>query len=781
MVFRATRGGLALFLSTCAAFTSSSQVEILAAEPTVPLPQTSPLTDSGDFASQIVDAADRFLLREIEQTTARRDARWREALKTAHAYSDVMAIQREVLSDKLGMSDPRLPLSELSLVVGTSGPARAARGSAYDIFHVSWPAFGQVTGTGLLLEPRDVSANANVVAIPHCDTTPEQLCGISEGLPAEAQYARRLAESGCRVVVPALIDRAMHPSQITHREWLHRSAYELGRTMTGYETSKCLSVIDWFASLDEQAQPIGVFGWGDGGRLALFTAALDPRIDAVCVSGGFGASQQLWHQPADRMVFGLLNDFGDAQLAAMIAPRTMIVEAGTTPTVQRLEADQGRGAPYEIVEPTTAAVDRAARAARELAKNSGEDNWLTVVQSKTPGSASALRPWLTALQSSATLAPLGTEPPEPTSRTVDPASRQAGQIAELDRHNQALLRNAIWTRKQQFWDQLDTSSLEAYRQSIEPFREHFYDDVIGRFPQSLEPAAPRTRLIDETDAWRRYEVVLDVMGELFAYGILTVPTDIGADERRPAVVCQHGLEGRPQDLVSEDGATAYQFLATRLADRGFVTFAPQNLYIFKDRFRTLQRKGNSIGKTLFSLITPQHQQIVDWLKQQPFVDPDRIAFYGLSYGGKTAMRVPPLVADYCLSICSADFNEWVDKNASTHNPRSYVNTGEYEIFEWNLGHTFNYAEMAALIAPRPFMVERGHFDGVADDWTVGWEYARVRHLYAALLKIPDRTAIEWFDGPHAINGQGTFDFLHRHLNFPKRPSAPTPITSKENP
>ena len=33
-------------------------------------------------------------------------------------------------------------------------------------------------------------------------------------------------------------------------------------------------------------------------------------------------------------------------------------------------------------------------------------------------------------------------------------------------------------------------------------------------------------------------------------------------------------------------------------------------------------------------------QVVDWLKRQPFVDPERIAFYGLSYGGKTAMRVP---------------------------------------------------------------------------------------------------------------------------------------------
>ena len=69
------------------------------------------------------------------------------------------------------------------------------------------------------------------------------------------------------------------------------------------------------------------------------------------------------------------------------------------------------------------------------------------------------------------------------------------------------------------------------------------------------------------------------------------------------------------------------------------------------------------------------------------------------------MRVPALVTDYALSICSADFNEWVWKNASTLSPYSYVWTAEYEIFEFDLGSTFNYAEMAALIAPRPFMVE----------------------------------------------------------------------------
>jgi hypothetical protein len=265
-----------------------------------------------------------------------------------------------------------------------------------------------------------------------------------------------------------------------------------------------------------------------------------------------------------------------------------------------------------------------------------------------------------------------------------------------------------------------------------------------------------------------YEVVMDVFPDVIAYGILLLPKGMKAGEKRPVVVCQHGLEGRPRDVADPKVHNpAYNQFAVRLAERGFITFAPQNLYLFGDRFRTLQRKANPLGKTLFSIIVPQHQQITEWLKTLPQVDPGRIAFYGLSYGGKSAMRIPPLVRNYCLSICSADFNEWVWKNASSRSPYSYVWGNEYEIFEFDLGSTFNYAEMAALIAPRPFMVERGHFDGVAPDETVAYEFAKVYHLYNARLGLGDRCTIEFFVGPHTIHGQESFRFLHKHLNWPE--------------
>ncbi|MFM8726393.1 MAG: hypothetical protein ACKON9_14855, partial [Planctomycetaceae bacterium] len=141
---------------------------------------------------------------------------------------------------------------------------------------------------------------------------------------------------------------------------------------------------------------------------------------------------------------------------------------------------------------------------------------------------------------------------------------------------------------------------------------------------------------------------------------------------------------------------------------------------------------------------------------------DRIGFYGLSYGGKTAMRVPALLEAYRLSICSGDFTDWPRTIASNDERYSYVFTGEYEIPEWNLAHVASYAEFAQLISPRPFMVEAGHRDGGQPTELVSGEFGRVRRHFDR-LGISERAELEFFDGPHRIHGVGTFEFLDRHL------------------
>jgi dienelactone hydrolase len=741
-----------------------------------PLAGTELLTLEGDIASELVAGTDRFLLRELGLSIERRARYWRRDFSSEEAYQRSVEPNRKRLAHILGVRDARVPFDGLEQMGSTARPALVGRGKGYSIYAVRWPAFGDVHGEGLLLLPEGTKPVAHVIAIPDADQTPEQIAGLVEGVPLPSQFARRLAESQCRVVVPVLIDRHVERrndrATLSSREYLYRSAFELGRHLIGYEVQKVLALVDWFQrEAGGQKTRVGVMGHGEGGAIALYAAALDRRIDATSVSGYFNSRQAIWQEPIDRNVFGLLDQFGDAELASLVAPRPLVIEAALGP---ELELPGQGGAPAQLITPRLEAVRLEVERARALTQGLSAQPAMELVvsgQGRGPfGSEPALKSLLAAL-AEPVLTPDSGQAPEPLAAALDPRARQARQMHEIDRHNQWLLSESPYTR-QEFIKRLDTSSLPAYEKSVEDYRRIFRDEVIGRFEVELLPPRPRTRLAYQEPAWTGYEVVLDVFPDVIAYGILLLPRDLKPGEKRPVVVCQHGLEGRPQDVVKGDNR-AYHDFAAKLAERGFITFAPQNLYIFTDRFRTLQRKANPLGKTLFSIITPQHQQIVNWLKALPYVDSGRIALYGLSYGGKTAMRVPALVTDYCLSICSADFNEWVWKNASTRSPYSYVWTSEYEIFEFDLGSTFNYAEMAALIAPRPFMVERGHLDGVAPDEAVAYEFAKVRNFYAARLKIPDRCEIEWFVGPHTINGRGTFDFLHKHLAWPK-PGQPLP-------
>jgi hypothetical protein len=613
-------------------------------------------------------------------------------------------------------------------------------------------------------------------------------------------------------------------ASLTNREYLYRSGFEVGRHLIGYEVQKMMACVDWLDAdwktatakrpkvdaedvKDDSPEakrqrelasgpPIGVLGNGEGGVIALNAAALDTRIRLTIVSASFGIRNTTWQQPIDRNVFGILDQFGDAELMTMLAPRPFFFDDCFFET--KRYGGKG-GAPGEIALPdqyhAVGEFNRAQKAIRPLSitrEADGLREWgggYYVAHGMDADNRDAPKVFIpkdmfeSKVSRGDVLQRLtGAKPAEITSRTTDSdvaptptsatpnaAVRQSRQIAEIDRHTQLVLRESPYVRDQymkKLYDAANTKDLAAYEKVADEYREKFYNDVIGRFDDPLLPANPRTRKAYDKEKWTGYEVVLDVFPDVIAYGVLLVPKDLKEGEKRPVVVCQHGLEGRPQDLIEGD-KDAYHDFAAKLCERGFITFAPQNCYIFEDRFRSLQRKANPLGKTLFSVIVPQHQQITDWLGTLPFVDGERIGFYGLSYGGKSAMRIPPLVKNYCLSICSADFNEWVDKNASTRNPHSYVWSGEYEIFEWDLANTFNYAEMAALIAPRPFMVERGHFDGVASDETVGHEFAKVRHHYAARLGIGDRCEIEWFVGPHTINGKGTFKFLHKHLEWPE--------------
>jgi cephalosporin-C deacetylase-like acetyl esterase len=560
-----------------------------------------------------------------------------------------------------------------------------------------------------------------------------------------------------------------------HREWIYRQSFELGRSPIGYEVQKVAAAVDALrgrstALLAPDAR-IGVAGYGTGGRIALFAAALDDRIHAAFVSGAFGPREQMWQEPIDGNLQGFLREFGDAELAAMVSPRDLILEDAPPPIVTGPPAPgQGRSgaALGKLTAPTRAELRRVATEAMQIPRVGG--SLLVTEDESSPRSGGSplfdKLPALLGLSEATHEFPA----PQPSFDLAAIDARQRRTVLELQEYAQGIFRDCERTRKaRSLWTKLISGAdWDAVQRSA---RAEFWEKTIGKLSTDYLQPNPRSRQVYDHEKWRGYEVVLDVHQDVFAWGVLLVPKDLKPGERRPVVVCQHGLEGVPEDTITEDQSTQawkyYKGFAARLADQGFIVYSPHNPYRGHDKFRTLQRKANPLGLSLYSFIIAQHDVTTRWLASLPFADPERIGFYGLSYGGKTAMRVPAVLDRYCLSICSGDFNEWVLKCVSDTHPSGYIFSPEYEIWEWDLGHTFNYAEIALLIAPRPFMIERGHEDGVGLDEHVGYEWAKVLRGYTK-RGVPDRTEIEWFDGPHTIHGEGTFRFLHRWLRWPER-------------
>jgi len=711
----------------------------------------------------------KYLDRELAAAPAKRDEVWKDALASKEALAKSLPAKRERLRKMLGVVDKRLaPEMEYKPAPDMGASAMGIVGGGH-ASRVRWAVLPGVDAEGILIEPPKVNnALANVIVLPHVDDAPEAVTSIVKG----SWFAARLAEQGCRVLIPTLIDRKdilsgnprlNRSTNLPHREFLWRMSYEMGRTLTGYEVQKVLAAADWFATQHDGNRPLAVAGFGDGASIALYSAALDERFSGCLVAGDFGSRSTLWEQPIDRNVWGLLREFGDAELATLVAPRKLLIDKTYASKWDGPIVIKGRSgaAPGKLESIKEKEFDLELSRLRHAAKLLG---WQPMVVEKEHANDEAL------------VKALGREKLEhkeqfhevigaPYPVEVIPI-RQKRQFDQLVAYTQKLWRDSDAARRE-FWKKADYKSLEAYEKSTEWYRDYFHTEVIGKLPEPTMPLNPRTRQVYDEEKFTGHEVMLDVYPDVFAYGILLLPKDLKPGEKRPVVVCQHGLEGRPTDTINVEKRPVYNHFSRRLVELGYIVYAPQNPYIGQTNFRQIQRKAQPLKWALFSFIVRQHQRTLDWLETLPNVDPKRIAFYGLSYGGKTAMRVPAIEKRYCLSICSADFNEWVGKCVSVDLDRSYMWTIEYDMYEFDLGHSFNYAEMAFLIAPRPFMVERGHDDGVGIDEMVAYEYAKIRYLYANRLKIPDRTEIEFSAGGHEIFAKGTFAFLKKHLDFPK--------------
>ncbi|MBP90454.1 MAG: hypothetical protein CMJ64_27735 [Planctomycetaceae bacterium] len=636
------------FLSLAAVIVSLAASSAYAVDPV--LPGTSRLTLKRPVDEIMVEGINRFCLRELANSHKRRATAWQRNYSNAAAYSSSIQANRDRFRQIIGATDPRATTGSRRLnfeLLSTLEHSSVVAGSKSVTVHaVRWQVLNGVTAEGLLLKPDRI--RAAVVALPDADWTPEMFCGISHAeqrepsgaaepdisysvatsrLPAQVQFVRRLAKAGCLVAIPTLISRndefSGHPdvrfTNQPHREFIYRQAFEVGRHVIGFEVQKVLAAVDLFEQFRSDL-PIGVAGVGEGGLIALYAAALDARIDATLVSGYFREREGLWQEPIDRNVWRLLTEFGDAEIAAMVAPRRLVIEACraveiTGPPKQR----PGRvdvAAPGKIETGPLASVVAEHQRAKTHYERLGNQQQLSLIVSGKEGQGLAgSSKALAAFSAGLNIDPESVAEPEswevverrkPSGTAAKPdglrhsviKDREKQQFDEMQDFVQNLLQRSHKAREAKW--KADLSSVENWLPSRDRLRKMVHEELIGRLKVPRTPPNPRSRLVLDTDDYRGYEVVLDVAPDIIAAGILLLPRDLKQNEKRPVVVCQHGLEGIAMDTISREPRAfrAYKAFADELCRRGFIVYAPQNPYRGFHRFRTIQRKANPLGLSI---------------------------------------------------------------------------------------------------------------------------------------------------------------------------------------
>ena len=174
-----------------------------------PLAQTAALDwPEEDLSGRLMDGAHRFVERQIATMQARTDRFWKYDRSSAAAWTAALTGNRDRLREIIGAIDQRVAPA-LERFGDDENPAIVAETPRYRVWQVRWPVLDGMTAEGLLVDQISGTPSASLVAVPDAGQTPEQILGLAPGLPPERQFARVLAESGCDVVIPTLIQRAL--------------------------------------------------------------------------------------------------------------------------------------------------------------------------------------------------------------------------------------------------------------------------------------------------------------------------------------------------------------------------------------------------------------------------------------------------------------------------------------------------------------------------------------------------------------------------------------------
>jgi len=356
--------------------------------------------------------------------------------------------------------------------------------------------------------------------------------------------------------------------------------------------------------------------------------------------------------------------------------------------------------------------------------------------------------------------------PTPSSIAADEQRRTDAYAAQLERFLRDRMVKGYPKRAAKAWAR-DYSSVEAFLKSVEPNRSR-WRAVIK--PPVLHRTGPLVRRPHPPLAALRAEwLVVPLDTPLTAEALLVLPKTATPQAPAPLVIAQHGIGSCPERTFGLlDHGDHYHSYARALVDAGFAVLAPMNLRSVPRRNR-IEHFCRLLDTSLPGIELVRLQRLLDDVLADPRIDGDRVGMWGVSLGGMATMFWMPLESRIKAGVVCAWFNHRLNKMSGEDRRYSSFNRGgEDHAFFTGWMTEFADHDAAALICPRPLLVQTGKKDGIAHWKGVVEEFRKARTHYER-LGIADRIEMDLHEGGHEARVTSGVRFLTRWLKQSRRP------------
>jgi pimeloyl-ACP methyl ester carboxylesterase len=228
--------------------------------------------------------------------------------------------------------------------------------------------------------------------------------------------------------------------------------------------------------------------------------------------------------------------------------------------------------------------------------------------------------------------------------------------------------------------------------------------VMGPLPQTETSNLDLQILVTEEVAGiRRLKITFRSEGEDRVPAFLLLPGRLGKERKSPGILCLHQTtdigKGEPAGL----GGNPNLQYALELAERGFVTLAP-DYPNFGDYKIDVYSRGY-ISATMKGIVN--HKRAIDLLQSLPEVDSERIAVIGHSLGGHNALFVAAFDPRIKAIVTSCGFNSFMKYSGG--NLAGWSHKGYMpriaEVYACKAAQMpFDFTEILGCLAPRPLFI-----------------------------------------------------------------------------